>query len=418
MPMDAALGLIRQGYPWASRVRGGAVAAPTRFLGRRSVVVGGPEGVRRFYDPRLRRRGAFPPPVQLVLFGRGTVHGLDDAEHHHQKAVLLDVLRPDAVAQLQERAEAEWDAALRRWEGRDHVVLYDEAVRVLATSALAWAGVPATPRQRRRWAWQLATVVDGFGKPGLPYAKAVLARVAVDRWTRRLVRRVRAGALHPAPGTALHTAATARDHRERLLPPRVAGVLLNNVVRPTVAVAWYVAFAGKALHEHPQWALRIEAGDDAALHAFAQEVRRLYPFVPALAARARSAQEVLGFPVPRGGFVVLDVHGTDHDPAHWPEPDRFDPTRFLTGAEHEIDPDTLVPQGGGDLATGHRCPGEEVTLMMLRTAVRALVRSGSTVPAQDLGYSLSTMPTRPRSGVVLAPGRSPEITAGDAAGRG
>jgi cytochrome P450 len=41
--------------------------------------------------------------------------------------------------------------------------------------------------------------------------------------------------------------------------------------------------------------------------AFAQEVRRLHPFVPVLAARARCAQDVLGVPVPRGGLVVLDV---------------------------------------------------------------------------------------------------------------
>jgi cytochrome P450 len=42
-----------------------------------------------------------------------------------------------------------------------------------------------------------------------------------------------------------------------------------------------------------------------------------------------------GVRVPRGGLVVLDVHGTDHDPEHWPDPDRFDPDRFLNGS---VDP--------------------------------------------------------------------------------
>ena len=51
MRTDRTIELLRQGYPWAGRLRDGAAAVPTRLLGRRAVVVGGPAGVRRFYDP-------------------------------------------------------------------------------------------------------------------------------------------------------------------------------------------------------------------------------------------------------------------------------------------------------------------------------------------------------------------------------
>jgi fatty-acid peroxygenase len=206
--------------------------------------------------------------------------------------------------------------------------------------------------------------------------------------------------VQPPAGSALHAAAQARNGKDRLLREPVAATTLLNVVRPTIAVAWFVAFAGRALHDHPEWRTRVAEGDRATLSAFAQEVRRLYPFVPVLAARARRRQDVLGVEVPRGGLVVLDVHGTDHDPAQWPEPDSFDPGRFLSGTP---DPDALVPQGGGDVAIGHRCPGEGLTLTMLEVAVRALAVASFTVPAQDLGYDLSRIPTRPRSGVVLQP---------------
>lgn len=102
--------------------------------------------------------------------------------------------------------------------------------------------------------------------------------------------------------------------------------------------------------------------------------------------------------VPRWGLVVLDVWGTLHDPAHWEEPDAFRPGRFLHA---DVDPDLLVPQGGGHVATGHRCPGEDVVLATLSVAVRTLARSPHDLPPQDLGYDLTEIITRPRSGVVL-----------------
>lgn len=76
----------------------------------------------------------------------------------------------------------------------------------------------------------------------------------------------------------------------------------------------------------------------------------------------------------------------------------YDPDRFLRG---DVDGDALVPQGGGDLATGHRCPGERVTLTMLATAVRVLARLPHTLPPQDLTYDLTRVPTLPHSGVVI-----------------
>jgi fatty-acid peroxygenase len=409
---DQTLQLIRRGYRWADGLRPDPPTAPwavaTRLLGRHAVLIGGPAGVRRFYDPRLRRRGSLPAPVQLVLFGRDTVHGLDDAAHHHRKALYLQVLTADAVADLGRRAEQEWQAVTRRWASGAPVRLFDEAVQVLGAAVLPWAGIPVTSAELPHRAQQLADIVDGFGTPGRPFARAALARAQLGRWAAGLVRQTRLGQIHPAPGTALHAVATTRDLRGRPLPARVAGVALLNFVRPTVAAAWYVAFAGLALHEHPEWRHRLaDPGSEPDLGAaervvvaFAQEVRRRYPFVPVLAAVAREDQDVLGVPVPRGGLVVLDVHGTDHDPAHWPDPDRFDPDRFLTGP---IDPDTLVPQGGGDVATGHRCPGEDVVLTMIAVAARTLTRLDYTLPPQDLDIDLSRVPTRPRSGVLLTP---------------
>ncbi|WP_157987926.1 cytochrome P450 [Jiangella endophytica] len=399
MDQDGVLGLWRQGYGWASGLRVGRSAAPIRFLGRRSVVVGGPEGVSRFYSPRLRRERAIPAPVGGVVFGHGSVHGLDDARHHRHKARYLELLTPVAAEDLRLRTRHRWELAARTWEPRRPFVLFDEAARVLTATMLPWAGIPAEPDDVARRARQLALVLDGFASPGRSYVGAVAARRGLDRWAAGLIRAARVGRIRVQPGTPLDVMAHAREPDGRLLTQRDAGVALLNVVRPAVAVAWFVTFAAIALAHQPYWRDRIAAGDDTALGAFAQEVRRRYPFVPVLIARARTGQDVLGVDVPAGGYVVLDVHGTDHDPVHWPDPDRFDPGRFLGPPPA---PGTLVPQGGGAVRTGHRCPGEDVTLVLLEEAVRRLALTRFDLPEQDLTVDLARVPTRPRSGVLLA----------------
>src|SRR4051812_49902508 len=93
------------------------------------------------------------------------------------------------------------------------------------------------------------------------------------------------------------------------------------MLRPTVAIAFFVSFTALALHQHPQWRDRVGShGNAVGREAFVHELRRLYPFVPALAARARTSFEWDGFPPRRGQRIVLDVLRTHHHPPPWPGP--------------------------------------------------------------------------------------------------
>ncbi|WP_308122117.1 cytochrome P450 [Streptomyces sp. TRM70350] len=176
------------------------------------------------------------------------------------------------------------------------------------------------------------------------------------------------------------------DHRDTdgLLDPRPAAVELLNVLRPTVAVGWYLAFAGHALHRWPQHREPLREGDDAYATAFAQEVRRFYPFTPFLAGYAAGHLSWRGEDLPAGRLLVLDVYGQDHDQELWGDPYTFRPQRFL---EHEPDRDEFIPQGGGDPRTTHRCPGEGVTVAQrLRHRRRARTGSRRMVGVRDQKY--------------------------------
>src|SRR3954447_3880752 len=167
--------LLRHGYRWGEGVRQGRTAVPARMLGRPAVVVSGPAGVRGFYDPRLRRKGAIPAPIRLVLFGPGAVHGLDGLPHHQRKRLFLEILTADAVADLHQRAGKAWERVTAGWPAGP-VDVFEQAVRVLGTSVLPWSGVDLPEPRAIARGQQLATIVDGFGRPGAPMVRAAVAR--------------------------------------------------------------------------------------------------------------------------------------------------------------------------------------------------------------------------------------------------
>jgi fatty-acid peroxygenase len=204
------------------------------------------------------------------------------------------------------------------------------------------------------------------------------------------------GGESPAAAIARH-----RDADGRPLDESVAAVELLNLLRPMVATARFVAFAALALHRYPETRDPVRAGDAEHATAFVHEVRRFYPFFPAIGGRTLAEARWRGETLPPGQWVLLDLYGTNRDPRTWDEPERFLPERFLGWRG---DPYTFVPQGAGEPAAGHRCPGEWATIALVRSAVRALTQEiVYTVPEQDLRIPRSHLPPRPASGFVLRP---------------
>lgn len=393
--------MLAEGYAWLParrrRAAGGMVRA--RVMGRHTVGLHGPEAVRFVYDERhVRRHSAMPEPVLSTLFGHGGVQTLDGQAHRVRKAIFLSLLTdPGGIAALLEYITAAWDEAVASWAQRPQVVLFDEVSRVIARGVCRWAGVPLDEAEVESVAGDLVSLVDGFAGLGPRHWRARRGRGRREAWLARLVEDVRVGAVTVSEGSAADVVAWHRDADGQLLSPRLAAVELLNVLRPTVAVCWFVTFAAHALHLWPQHRQRLRT-DDAYAEAFAQEVRRFYPFAPFIGGQAVRDLTWRGEPIPAGALVLLDLYGQNHDADLWAEPYTFDPRRFLDGS---VGRDELIPQGGGDPSTGHRCPGEDVTLAIIQALVMRLARLDYGVPEQDLTISLRRIPARPRSGFVL-----------------
>ncbi|MDG9728035.1 cytochrome P450 [Streptomyces sp. DH41] len=399
--MDRTLPLLTEGYAWLpDRMRDSADAVlRTRLLGRPALAVRGPEAVRFFYDEgHVHRHGAIPAPVLDTLFGQGAVHTLDGDAHRIRKELFLPLLDPDRVAGLTEHVTAAWDEAVRSWSERPRVVLFDEAGVVLTRGVCRWAGLPHQVVDAEPLARDLIAMVDGFATPGPRHLRARRARARQEARMARLIEDVRRGKVSAPADSVLDRVCRHHDDPDEPLDARTAAVELLNVLRPTAAVSWFVAFAAHALHRWPAHRERLRAGDGAFATAFAHEVRRFYPFAPFLGGRTVTELTWHGESVPAGGILLLDVYGQNHDEKLWGDPYTFRPERFL---ERPADPDELIPQGGGDPATGHRCPGERVTVGLLESLAVRLARLEYTVPEQDLRIPLRRIPTRPRSGFAV-----------------
>ncbi|MFF5084314.1 cytochrome P450 [Actinoplanes sp. NPDC000266] len=387
---DQTLAFAAKGYAWLPDLRRRRHGRPveTRIGGQRAVAISGPDAARFFYgEASLERHDALPPTVVATLFGPG-VHTLDGEAHRARKALFVALLMDaDGIDTLAKLTGEVFDEAVAARRGTGEFSIFDESASVLAEAVARWTGVPREDRDAR----DLVAMVDGFASAGPRFARALAARRRQERRFSQIIDSVRRDDPTSEPISVV------AHHLEDgyLLDARTAAVELINIIRPTTAVAWFVAFATHALDRWPGTRARLRAGDDDYTKAFVHEVRRFYPFAPFLGARATRDMVFQRAEIPKGALVLLDVYGQHHDPRVWPEPYEFRPERFLGRPVGEFE---LIPQGGGDPRTGHRCPGEKITIALLGTLVQRLAKLDYYLPPQNAKIDLSRVPARPASG--------------------
>lgn len=399
---DSTLAFLRQPYDFISQrcEEHDADLFQTRLFLHRTICMLGKEAAELIYDTdRFERRGVPPGRIQKTLFGRGGVQGLDDEDHRHRKQMFLSVIDDGRVGELSEQTAHWLQIYAKRWTGADQVILYRELQRILCRAICDWSGIPLPEADVPQRAEQLTKLFDYAGSAGPKHWQARLARRRANAWCRQIIEQIRREELKPPESSAAHVIAWYRDRQNELLSPHAAAVELLNVLRPTVAVSVYITFAAAALHQYPRCRERLQQDGESYAEAFAQEVRRFYPFFPFIGARVRQAFDWHHYHFPKGRLVMLDLYGTNHDGRIWEAPDEFRPERF---EHHQPDAFEFVPQGGGDRSRNHRCPGEPIATELIRVAVKFLVQQITyEVPEQDLEIDRSRLPALPRSHMII-----------------
>ena len=401
LSFDSTLALLLDPYGFISKRcrRYGADLFQTRLLLRPTICMTGPEAAELFYRQDLfARRGAAPGRIQKTLLGQGGVQGLDGEAHRHRKQMFMSLMTPERIEELKERTADWWRTYARKWATMERVTLYDEMQELLTRSVCGWAGVPLPEADVGRRAAELTALFDYAGSVGPKHWWSRLSRRRSESWIEGIVEQIRTGDLSPPEGSAARVIATWRDQDGALLSPRIAAVELLNILRPAVAVSVFVVFAAHALHRFPACRRELQTGGDYP-ELFVQEVRRFYPFFPAVMARTRHKFEWNGYRFPGGRQVMLDLYGTNRDPRTWDAPEEFRPERFR---RWDGNPFNFIPQGGGNHDLNHRCPGEWITIELMKVSCEFLaVNMEYDLPDQDLQIDVTRLPAVPKSRFVM-----------------
>ncbi|MEK4825951.1 cytochrome P450 [Niallia sp. FSL W8-0951] len=400
--LDKTITLLKEGYLFINNRmdKFNTDIFTVRLLGQNVICIKGEEAVKIFYDTeKFQRNGAAPNRVQQSLFGKNAVQTMDDEKHLHRKLLFMSLLTPEHQKKLANLTTVYLEEAIKQWEQRDQIVLFDEIKNILCKVACQWAGVPLAEEEILERADDFIAMVYAFGTLGPEHWKGRMARNRAERWIRQVIEEVREGKLETEQGTALHEMAFYEKIDGTRLDTEMAAIELINVLRPIVAIATFITFSALAFHEYKEQREKLRTADDRHFDMFVHEVRRYYPFGPFLGARVRTNFMWKNQEFKEGTLVLLDIYGTNHDARLWENPNQFNPSRFENWQGGLYD---FIPHGGGDPAKGHRCPGEGVTVELMKVVLRTLATElDYDVPVQDLHYDLSQMPTLPKSGFIM-----------------
>lgn len=140
------------------------------------------------------------------------------------------------------------------------------------------------------------------------------------------------------------------------------------------AIAWGAVLLAHNPDVQQRATAAVQEEDDRYLGALVKEVLRIRPPLPIAAGRALDEPLSAGtHTVPAGTAVLIDSWGVHHDPARYPEPERFRPERFLTESPERY---SWLPFGGG----AHRCIGSALAELEIKIAIATMLRRGAIEP--------------------------------------
>ncbi|MFM7735595.1 MAG: cytochrome P450 [Alphaproteobacteria bacterium] len=321
------------------------------------------------YDDVVRMLKEVPSGVRMAdgtIFGEVSVDGersefvlrTDPPAHTRLRKLLSQAFRPRAVDRLRARVDTLVDDLLDRVEEKGSLeVIGDLALPVPSTVICEMMGVPVADRDRfTAWTTASTHLLAGTLAPPEVLERGQKAVLALREYFEALI----ADRRRALGDDVLSDMIRAEEDGDRLSPSELMSNAMGLLVAGFETTIGLIGNGVRALLRHPDQ-LALLRGDPGLVDGAVEECLR-YEGPIVLTIRVTREDTRFGDrTIPADRPVMCLLAAANRDPAHFPDPDRFDVTRR--------DNDHLAFGGGA-----HFCMGAHLARMEAREAIGKLVR--------------------------------------------
>jgi cytochrome P450 len=389
----------------------------TRVFGLRSVSLLGPDGLGfvLFDQTKLFSSMEGWDPFLGLLFPRGLMLR-DFDEHRLHRRAMSTAFKAGALKSYLAALNAGIAARIAQWRQGRHDLLFYPAIKQLtldlaATAFLGEALGAEVEAIKRAFIDMVAASVAVIRTPLplTPMRRGVIGRQRIVEYFSRQAphRRERGGedifsqlCRATYDDGSLMTVEDVADHMSFLMMAAhdtLTSSLSAFVYFLTAHADWQEKLRAEVLSLglRPGEPLPIDRLDELTEMAF-KEAMRLIPPVISLPRRAMRDFEFAGYRFPAGTRVNTSIIFTHHMAEIWPEPQRFDPTRFLEENSRRRHRFAYAPFGGG----AHMCLGLHFAYMQAKCFAYHLLSTSkvASAPGYRPKWQMTPIP-KPRDGL-------------------